>query len=628
MTAQELDRPGATSSGDGTPTRGSLAQRLRDVRVWGADHPTIVVMAAIVLVVYLVIVWALRRSFDWTDEAFVMSMVASNRITVGEPWGFQHLLHPLYVLTGESVMVFRVLRLAGYLALSVALVAGARVVAQRVGVVLSRTGWVFVLLMAQVGTFFAWSYPPRYLSHNELASWFVQAGVALVVVALATGAAERSRVPDRRLWLPWLGAGACLAVLVFAKVTAGAAFAVLLTMAVLVPNSYLRWWKRWLAAATGGVAVLVLVLASGYPVVSYVRNVVSMMTNSSAQAAFAHPVSALIPSYIDSILTTGGIVLPLLVLFILMMVAVLLARAGAGEGGLLARVAWVLLGLLSFALLALPKVETWPYLGMLAMFSAAAGLIGLVIHGGTDGPGGSRVTRRTFAVAVSAFGLAVAPFIASAGTNGLLVGHSMFSATLWFLVLGVALALLGEKARAVGSRARAIPSVLAILVLVLAGLAVRAHTQHPYRSSPLSQQTTPASLPALRGMLITEAEEDSIRWVAAAGDAHDADGVPAVGIGAPGALFAFNNSDYANPWMDQMWPAAFESLRVACTDDPPDDLFVIQPASMGLDHPSTAGTAASLAQCGITFPDDFRVVDSYRGDDPVYGTTIWRLAEG
>lgn len=628
MTAQEPNLPDGHPPSDGESGPGNVTCRLGHLRVRVTGHSTVVVMAAIVIVVYLVIAWTLRRGFDWTDEAFVMSMVASNRISVGEPWGFQHLLHPLYVLTGESVLVFRILRLAGYLALSVVLVGCARVVARRVGVVLSRTGWVFALLLAQVGTFLAWSYPPRYLSHNELASWFAQAGVALVVVALATGAAEKSRAPDRRLWLPWLGAGACLAVLVFAKVTSGAAFAVLLTLAVLAPNPYLQWWKRWLAAATGGVAVLAAVLASGYPVVSYVRNVTSMMTNSSAQAAFAHPISALIPSYIDSILTTGTVVLPLLVLFILMAVALVWAHGGAGEPVLPTRIAWVFLGLLSFALLALPRADTWNYLGALAMFSASAGLVGLIIHDGTARPRETRVRGRAYAVVVGAFGFVVAPFIASAGTNGFLVGHAMFSATLWVLVLGIALALLDGGARAVGSRARAVPSVLAILVLVIAGIAVRAHTERPYRSSPLASQTTPATLPALRGLLLTEAEVDWIGWVAAVGEANDADGVPAVGIGAPGGLYAFNNSAYANPWMDQMWPASFESLRVACFDDPPDDLFVIQPTASGPDDPSTAGMTASLAQCGIAFPGDFRVVDRYVGADPVYGTIIWRLGEG
>jgi len=105
-------------------------------------------MAAIVLVTYLAIGWTLRRGFDWTDESFVYAMIASNREAIGEPWGFQHLLHPLYVLTGQSVLAFRVIRLAGYLLLSAGLVWTARFVTRRIGVGFSRSGWVFVLLFA------------------------------------------------------------------------------------------------------------------------------------------------------------------------------------------------------------------------------------------------------------------------------------------------------------------------------------------------------------------------------------------------------------------------------------------------------------------------------------------------
>jgi hypothetical protein len=45
-------------------------------------------MAAIVLITYAVIGWTLRRGFDWTDESFVYTLIASNRRAIGEAWGF------------------------------------------------------------------------------------------------------------------------------------------------------------------------------------------------------------------------------------------------------------------------------------------------------------------------------------------------------------------------------------------------------------------------------------------------------------------------------------------------------------------------------------------------------------
>jgi hypothetical protein len=101
-------------------------------------------MAAMVLVTYAAIGWTLRRGFGWGDESFVYTLIASNRQAIGEAWGFQHLLHPLYVLTGESVLAFRVLRLAGYVLLSVALVWAARFVMHRIGITIPRSGWAFM----------------------------------------------------------------------------------------------------------------------------------------------------------------------------------------------------------------------------------------------------------------------------------------------------------------------------------------------------------------------------------------------------------------------------------------------------------------------------------------------------
>ena len=61
-------------------------------------------------------------------------------------------------------------------------------------------------------------------------------------------------------------------------------------------------------------------------------------------------------------------------------------------------------------------------------------------------------------------------------------------------------------------------------------------------------------------------------WIDAAGDSMGSDGVPAIALSSPGALFLFNNSSYANPWVDAMWPVSFRSITAACGGEPPHDL--------------------------------------------------------
>ena len=588
----------------------------------------LLLMAFVVVVTYLRIVWLLPRGFDWTDESFIMSMTASDRIAVGEPWGFQHLLNPLYRLTGESALAFRVLRLVGYLAVSAAVVLLAKAALRRIGVTIGRAGWALVVVFSQVGTFIAWSYPPRYLSHNELASWFSQVGVALILLSLAWGTSRADRRSAKAMWTVWLTLGATTTVLVFAKVTSGVAFAAVLAVVLLVPNNQLRLWQRVVGAAGGGGGALLMLWLVGAPIGPFFRNVISVATDGSAQAAFGHPLSALVPYYIDSMLTTWNVVLTALVLFTLSMapllrrvpVAALHARLGGWD-----RLVWIFAALLAVTLVALPRADPWLYLGYLVVFMGAAALIGFAVAWGGDAAmGGGSGFRRVETVVVAGGALVSAPVIASVGTNVALAGHFMFAATLWATALGVALALLGEGARRLGTPARAVPALIALVLVLLATAAVEKSARQPYRMAALASQQTPTSVPELRGLLLTESEAEWIDWVAEAGESLGADGVPAIAISSPGALYVFNHSGYANPWTDAMWPASFSALQVACTEQP-SDLFVLQPGTSTPEEPTTMGTVAALAACGIEFPDDFEVVDEYRSTEPARAMTIWRL---
>ena len=198
-------------------------------------------IAVIVLLTYAAIVWTLPRGFDRTDEAFGYVLIASDRIATDVPLGFQHLLHPLYQLTGQSVLAFRVLRLLGYVLLSIALVSCAWAVTSRIGIRISRSGWAFILLFAQVGTFLAWSYPPRYPGYNEVTSWFAQLGIAMILLTLSwVGSATRRQGTFWVPWLIWAGLGAVTVLLVFAKVTSVMAFVPFLAAALVIPSPELR----------------------------------------------------------------------------------------------------------------------------------------------------------------------------------------------------------------------------------------------------------------------------------------------------------------------------------------------------------------------------------------------------
>ncbi|MEO8108157.1 MAG: hypothetical protein ABI720_12660 [Actinomycetes bacterium] len=602
-------------------------------------------LAATVVITYAAIAWTLRRGFDWTDEAFVYTMIASNRLAVGEAWGFQHLLHPLYSLTGESVLVFRVLRLLGYALLSVVLVGCARAVVRRTNVTIPGSGWVFVLLMAQVGTFLSWSYPPRYIGYNELGSWLAQLGVALIVVSLAVGASARH---DQRaswmLWRVWTGLGAVTALLVFAKVTSAVAFAMILALALVIPNPSLRLWKRLVSVCTGAGAVLVVLWVSGCPTGFYLKNAYSLFFDKSVRDAFGHPLAPMMTIYKDSLFVTVRAVLPALVIFALLVATFRLkARPRAGNaGGVLDWIRWALGALLLLALVALPKLnaliaparlELWSYLGELVVFIGAAGIIGVLILGANGWTLRTSTVSRSLQIGFGGAAIVAAPLVSAIGTSNPIMGQLMWAGSLWAVVMGIGLVLLTQRAALLRSSASGLPSLIGCVVMIMVALAVMAHIAAPYRTAPLLSQETSTSVPELRGLLLTRADAAWIDWVAAAGDSLGADGVPAIAIAtrvggvftSTGALFAFNHSGYANPWLGIDWPAAFNALRSECTQNPPTDLFVLQPGSSTPHAPSTVGVTKTLAACGIKFPGDFLVVDQRDSADPALALTVWRL---
>jgi len=68
------------------------------------------------------------------------------------PYGFHDSLHPLFVATGQSVLVFRTIRLVGHFLISVLLLAIAVKASRAFGIALRLREWVFVPIVGQVGT--------------------------------------------------------------------------------------------------------------------------------------------------------------------------------------------------------------------------------------------------------------------------------------------------------------------------------------------------------------------------------------------------------------------------------------------------------------------------------------------
>ena len=611
-----------------------MINRIQALRLRALPAPQNVVLAGVVAVMavtFAVIIATLNRGFDASDEGFVYAMIASNRLSTTEFWGFQYLLNPIYELLGESVLAFRVLRLLGYVALGVVLTLLARLLLRSRAIELGRIGWTLVALVAQVGTLAAWSYPPRYLGYNELSSWFTQLGAALVIFLLLEGNSARGNRFSSRWWT-WSIAGVVLSVLLVAKISAGVFLVPLAIVASLLATSDVVWWKRTAALAGGLVAGLGLMLLTGIPLLSYVATSAKLGGDPSAQAESGYSITSLLATYLTSMATTvGALAVPILLAGIMLVVVrgIRTETETAYPDVRAAENVTLFLGfVLAVVLVSITVIpsalDTWASLGVSNAFLLAIAILSFAVLVSSSTRAAAVERRRPFIVIAFAIGLfAITPLISALGTNNRIFGHTVFSATMWAVGAAVGLVLLWQRSAAISAAVRVLPVLLLGVIVVASGLAVAGDVfLHPYRTSPYFMQKSTLEVGDLRGIRLTEDEANLYTWLNEAGQQLDADGVPTLSIASPGALLAFNASGWSAIWPGPAWAS---SITQSCTDDLPNDLIVLQAASEEKGTPGYDRLVAGLSACEITFPSDFEVVDHYSSEEPLRDVQIWRL---
>lgn len=138
------------------------------------ERLTILWSGVLISLSLIVVIYGIFHTFDWSDEAWALSLIANNRESVGEPYAFQHLVHPIYVFLGENIIAVRLLRFTAFLALGVFSAFMLMRIAETKGLSFSKNQKTVVYIVSQLGTILVWSWPPRYFSYNELSSILVQ----------------------------------------------------------------------------------------------------------------------------------------------------------------------------------------------------------------------------------------------------------------------------------------------------------------------------------------------------------------------------------------------------------------------------------------------------------------------
>lgn len=592
----------------------------------------LIVSLVLVAVVYFVLAWAIPRGFDWTDEAWVYSLISSNRIAVGEAWGFQHVLHPLFVATGQSVIAFRIIRLIGYFLVSAFLLVVAHRAANALGWTLRLTSWLLILAVSQTGTFVAWAYPPRYLGYNEISSWLTQVGAGLIVLLVVSRITAKPVVSPRVVLAIWTALGAIVVLLLAVKITTGVAFGALVIAALFISRPTLAFARRVLTLAAGVVVGLLLLLVSGFPFLDYAKNLLSLIFDDSARSAYDHPVGELLKTYGLSFAGSARTIF-LSITFFIVLVALLFgllsSRASRHIVGLVAATAGIFGGLTVISLFVWPVTEA-PFadLGYFTLFigSAALGLVTLWL--GVSHGGGGLAPRAKWVVIFGCTVVIATPFAGAVGTNNGIIGQLLYSSTIWAVALAFLLVVLGQRLALKGHLALStMPSVILVCLLLLSAFAVRGDVlNHPYRTAPYANQQSPTSATHLEGMLLTAQEAEWADWISSQARSLKAGSTPAIAISSPGGILTFNNSPFASPWVENFWPVSFRSISAACTGHtPPTKLFVLQPGNAKPGSQVVKQTVSALRDCGISFPGDFVKAAVHPSKNLEFSMTIWKL---
>ncbi len=595
----------------------------------------LVIGAITVIGVYAALIWAIPRGFDSSDEAWMYGLIASNRVAVGEAWGFQHVLHPLFVATGQSVLVFRFIRLLGYFFVSAFLLVVALKASKAFGITLRPGQWVFILIVSQVGTFLAWSFPPRNLGYNELSSWLSQVGASLIVLLVVSRVVDHPIISTRWLWILWAGLGTIALFLLAIKITTGIVFGLIVVAALFVRNTQMSFIRRLLAGIAGLIVAFLLLLATGFPFAPYVRNLLSLVFDKSARSAYDHPLDALLTTYGASLDDAFKVLLSSILLFVVLIVLLLVLLVPRLDPAI-ARVVRVAAAIITA--LASLSLFWWPYIGMtftyLGYFSLFLGVAVLVVfalwlalrlRGGISPPASSR--RIKWAVSFAVIVVIATPFAGAVGTNNGLTGQLLYSVTIWMIALAFFLVLLSDRlARSGHHLLSSAPSIFLICLVALSAGAVRGDIlNHPYRIAPYAQQQSSTNAPYLSGVRLIRPEAELFDWMAKEGKELHAANVPTIAISSPGGLLAFNANGFASPWVDTFWPVSFRSIEAACAAGAPSEMFVLQAGAAKANSDVVTETRKALDRCHVSFPADFVIVAQHSSDDADYSMKIWKL---
>ena len=565
------------------------------------------------LMLIALITYGTRLGFDASDEAWVLSLVDSRRVTYAEPWAYHYVLHPIWNLFGEQVIAFRLLRVFGYIASAIFLAyAGEKFLHYIAPTFPVKNYRAFLALFAILGSTWAWIWAPQTLGYNEVSGFL---GVTLAGLVLLLIATNETRQKTRLL----VSIGFILALIAPFKYPSTIALSFLVFVLILSLLSLKgRRLRSLLQVFLGGIVAVITLLIIDLPFQNWLGTIKRLFTDEELQTLFAHPIGPLLKTNVLDLLAglRSTAFLSLIPLVILLFLVVKIAKGDQKRHASIKLLGLAFSGFTVYYVvqtLVLPNLD-WHYL-VLKSISGFIGITGLVIFLFVSK---YCVTRdRLRDVYLGSLFVFATPLSLAFGTNNPIFGQVNYSMAAWLWLYAASLALLafrfpGFITGTIFITYTAIGAI-ATVALVLYGVLVT-----PYRGNPVQANTTSSSVSELRGILMPPALAKQLNWISEAGNLPEFNERETISIASPGLLFAFNNSSFASPFIIDGWPISYLSVDQACKES---GIAPVILKDASIEFPSSILPA--LGKCGITSMDQYQLIDQHIGDSGIPDAQIW-----
>lgn len=577
------------------------------------------VSATFVIASLALIIYGISHSFDWTDEAWATSLIESSRVTEGEPWAYQYLLHPIYELLGGTSIGFRYLRFVLYFVLALA---SARVFLKFIDHYFRKLDndqtWA-VYIFAQVGTILAWTWMPRYFAYNELAAL----GIQFAVVLFVSVTVDFHTKPFKSHAGALFSIGLLLGILFYSKFTTGILGLIVFSIAFFVVfRGKLK--KNYIFILFGVAFSVVCPALMGLPLGEYSSSVWANLFDEEIRTSIGHS-SDLIMMYLGNLIETIYlIVIPgiLLSFTLRKKFQTDLVRSYRVNRILSFSIAVEIL----FIVIAVLSNGFGPAGTGFFAFSLLVTAVAFFVGYGSRifGEGFVRSKQNITPIITAVIMVAIAPFMSAFGTNNPLFWHLAFEATLWATLFAASMVTLTAIAGESKISLRLV-AVSVLITTIFASYLLFMNVRNPYRAASIRLTNFYVeNVNALKGIGLTAEEARWASWLSGTSTKHKLQNAETISMNSPGALLIFNNSSYASPWLDTASVASYRGLAKSCEKNQPKNLVILQPVSEMKSKSITPLRETLNKYCGLSFTNDFEIIANFDSPDSRFGMVIWK----